>query len=129
MSMSSDDLAELTARKGVRSVKQHGKAPKKRKKRRPHDEEIERARALFRCLSGYELYILSQNHRLRGSAGIPDCWLFTPDGSVWWECKASQSDKLRPAQEEFQRQCKERDVPHVAGSLGDLLDYLGIDYE
>jgi hypothetical protein len=90
-----------------------------------HKDEIEKARELFTVLKDSYLYITSQGHRLRGSAGIPDCYVMYKGRAVWWECKVGK-DKLRESQEVFIERLKDTNAEIVVGSLGDLVDFLGI---
>ena len=66
-----------------------------------HGTEIERARKMCAKV-GATLNVLHQSGKLRGSAGIPDCYIQWPRfGRVtWWECKVGR-DRLSDAQTAF----------------------------
>jgi hypothetical protein len=77
------------------------------------------------------LYVTDQVGKNHGSAGIPDCLLFylPPKGAkrfIFWECKASKSDRLRPAQRAFMALCEVVGIETVVGTLDDLLDELDL---
>lgn len=93
--------------------------------KRTHKAEIERGRELFAVLPNSHLYITSQNHRLRGSAGIPDCMVFYDGRFCFWEVKVG-NDSLSPAQALFIERAEGADVDVCVGDLGDLVDHLGI---
>ena len=66
-----------------------------------HKTELEAIRKLTRSLGG-TCNVLSQGHKLHGSAGIPDLYLQFPRHglAVWCEVKVGR-DRMSEAQREF----------------------------
>jgi len=97
----------------------------------PHKREIERARRACRRHPHLYIYVTDQVGKNHGTPGIPDCLFFyvPPRGRerfVFWECKASEGDSLRPAQKAFLALCEVVGIDTVTGTADELLDDLGI---
>lgn len=96
-----------------------------------HKREIGRAQKVASTHPHLYLYVTDQVGRVRGTPGIPDCIVFylPPKGRerlVFWECKASESDSLRPAQRGFLALCDVVGIETVVGTLDELMDELGL---
>jgi len=101
-------------------------------RKRPHKREIGKAQKLSKQHPHLHIYVTDQVGRNHGSKGIPDCLVFympprKQNRFIFWECKASESDKLRPAQKAFRALCEVVGIKMVVGTLDDLLDELGIE--
>ncbi len=90
----------------------------------PHGREIEKARKMCKRV-GATLNVLHQVGKLRGSAGIPDCYIQWPGrAAVWWECKCGR-DTLSPAQTAFGSREAGSGKPHVlVGDAGTVADWI-----
>lgn len=126
MSMSSDE-----ARKAGIELPPDKRSGGGERRSQPHRREIERARRAARGHPHLYIYVTDQVGKNHGTPGIPDCILFfvPPKGRkrlVFWECKASESDSLRPAQKAFLALCDAAGIETVVGDADELLDHLGI---
>ena len=115
-----------------------------------HKNQIEEARDFLDPLH-WPFWILSQGHRLQGSAGLPDVFFVASvpldsyvtqtldhvarlrdSGCVrapmpcWWEAKANV-DKERPAQKQFKRIVQAAGNPVLTGRVGVIVDFFGLD--
>lgn len=94
-----------------------------------HKREIGRAQKLAAQHPHLHLFVTDQVGRNHGTPGIPDCLVFhmAPKGRkrlLFWECKASESDSLRPPQRAFLALCDVVGIETVVGTLDELLDEL-----
>ena len=93
---------------------------------RTHKVEVEAIRRAVGLMGG-ACNVLSQGHRLRGSAGIPDMYVQFPERpyqcAFWVEVKVGK-DKLRPAQVAFKAREEQAGGVVIVGDLAVVLEYV-----
>lgn len=91
-----------------------------------HKSEVEAIRKLINALGG-KFWLMSQGHRLRGSAGIPDIYIQMPlmweQFTFWCEVKCGR-DKPSAAQAEFIEAEKTCGGTIIVGGVAEVISYL-----